>query len=382
MQLQHLLNLLLNCSLLFASAKDLYARLGLKKGASEKEIKKAYRQKAKDTHPDRNPNVDPEIAAQEFREIAEAYEILSDDRLRSDYDRTGQTAAEREAARREHASRYNQQQYQQRQQQSNRQRSSSGGWHFQFNFGGGNRNTNTRADPKIRYHPYYTNYATRRHILQCQNRVLSVTGLPHLERIALDDDTGLTDRYVLLAVYDSRVPQCENLLNYYVLFPWPFAGFTRENDNSMWWEEIMLVTKIDLAQGTQISKDLADLLGIDFEGDNKVRCPAVALFPRHSRLTAFDIWSLSEQDDPTKTEFREWVWHKLRMQITFKNKTPWTLHQWWLDGTRGKQLENIEPEGEYGCNTFISHSFLFRASFVEGRMLNNEVTYITGLFFD
>ncbi|KAJ1422134.1 DnaJ domain-containing protein, partial [Ochromonadaceae sp. CCMP2298] len=84
-----LFSLLLLLVLAIGDGKDLYSVLGIKKSASKQEIKKAYRQKAKDTHPDRNPGVDTETAANSFREIASAYEVLSDESSRRNYDRTG-----------------------------------------------------------------------------------------------------------------------------------------------------------------------------------------------------------------------------------------------------------------------------------------------------
>ncbi|KAJ6496464.1 hypothetical protein C8R47DRAFT_1114207 [Mycena vitilis] len=66
---------------------DLYDVLGVSPDASETEIKKAYRQKAKEHHPDKNIN-DP-AAGQKFQELAAAYETLSDPELRHVYDLGG-----------------------------------------------------------------------------------------------------------------------------------------------------------------------------------------------------------------------------------------------------------------------------------------------------
>ena len=66
-------------------ALDLYQRLGLKRGASEAEIKKAYRSLAKQLHPDRNK--DNPQAAQRFSEVTRAYDLLSDKDKRAQYDR-------------------------------------------------------------------------------------------------------------------------------------------------------------------------------------------------------------------------------------------------------------------------------------------------------
>jgi molecular chaperone DnaJ len=67
----------------------LYETLGVKKGASADEIKKAYRKLAAQYHPDRNPG---DVTAEEkFKEVQNAYDVLSDDDKRKQYDRFGST---------------------------------------------------------------------------------------------------------------------------------------------------------------------------------------------------------------------------------------------------------------------------------------------------
>ena len=72
--------------------RDYYDVLGIKRGASDADIKSAFRRLAKEHHPDRNP--DDKTAEQKFKEINEAYEVLKDEQKRAAYDQFGHAAFE------------------------------------------------------------------------------------------------------------------------------------------------------------------------------------------------------------------------------------------------------------------------------------------------
>ncbi|MDD5495327.1 MAG: DnaJ domain-containing protein [Dehalococcoidia bacterium] len=71
-----------------ATTNDYYSVLGVPRGATDEQIKKAFRKLAFEHHPDRNNN--PEAEAR-FKEINEAYEVLSDSQKRAYYDRYGRS---------------------------------------------------------------------------------------------------------------------------------------------------------------------------------------------------------------------------------------------------------------------------------------------------
>jgi DnaJ-class molecular chaperone len=71
--------------------KDLYQLLGLPREASEDDIQRAHRKLVREYHPDTNPK-DPR-AEERFKDIQQAYEVLSDDQKRREYDKTLNTSS-------------------------------------------------------------------------------------------------------------------------------------------------------------------------------------------------------------------------------------------------------------------------------------------------
>ena len=72
--------------------KDYYEVLGIAKGASAEDIKKAYRKLAREHHPDMVKETDKKHAEERFKEINEAYQVLGDTEKKQMYDQYGHTA--------------------------------------------------------------------------------------------------------------------------------------------------------------------------------------------------------------------------------------------------------------------------------------------------
>lgn len=132
-QLHFLLALLALSTNIIQAAQDFYKLLGLKRSATPKEIKKAYRAKSLEYHPDKNKE---EGAAEKFAEIAYAYEVLTDEDKKQIYDRHGEEGLK---------------QHEQRQGQGG----GHGGFddifsHFGFGgFGGGGRRQREQSTPNV-----------------------------------------------------------------------------------------------------------------------------------------------------------------------------------------------------------------------------------------
>ena len=91
-----LLGALMFTSQLVRAEEDHYQTMGLKRGATEEQIKKAFKKLAIKLHPDKNKD-DPEGAKHRFQKLANAYETLSDPEKKQVYDQHGEEGVKRHA---------------------------------------------------------------------------------------------------------------------------------------------------------------------------------------------------------------------------------------------------------------------------------------------
>lgn len=326
-------------SMLLVCGEDLYTLLGVSRSATSSEIKAAYRVKARETHPDKNLN-DPEGAAKEFRKIVSAFEVLSDDSSKRHYDATGSSDS--------------------RQNSDAHSRSGSSAHQWFDNFA---RQYFYQAQDRQQYHRFLHDPYLRSQIRSCQSRVIRFHSIQQLESIVLDDKQ-VIDRYVLLA-FVTPTASCRHELDNILLYPFPFAGYSAwESQQSVYWDEILIVGLVDVND-----PDSAGILDL-FDIPKDTRCGSVLLLPRgvsivsqkHKKPIHFD----------TNEAFKEYVWPALKIKVRFVNRSPWPLDFWWIDGARGVKQPVLEVGGSYETDTFLSHTFVFRPSFVEGNALTNE----------
>lgn len=155
---------------------DYYKILGVSKTSTEKEIKKAYRKKARKYHPDLNPN--DKVAAKKFREINEANEVLSNPENRKKYDTYGENWEEAEQYEKAR---------QQRQSQQQSSQGRTGGFSeeeyssfFESMFGGGAHSSgswSSRARAKFRGSDYNAElHLSLKDVFRTQKHTLTVNG--------------------------------------------------------------------------------------------------------------------------------------------------------------------------------------------------------------
>jgi len=317
---------------------DPYKVLGIRRTANQAEIKQAYRKKARETHPDKNPD-DQEKAEDLFREVAAAYEILSDDTARKKYDRFGH----------------------QKQQQQQQQQRGSGGFqgfhqraqeqHWRFHQEHQRQRRESLLNAKIK---------------KAQDRVLWVNSLSHLRNVAIDDDTGTVDKFFILALYHHG-SGCETTLRDRLQFPYPFAQ--QSDDLGIWWEDVLQTAKaLSTAQGRPDGEasDIAGKFGVDVSAE--AACPTFLFWKKGARLNRPEKIS----GFTSNNEFQTWMWEHLKVVAIFRNDHSHEVRVFWMKGQVAESNWVLAPGETQRRIVYLSHLFVARDTRVTARHMKKE----------
>jgi len=308
-----------------AAEQDLYKLLGVSRKATAQEIKRAYRRKALDTHPDKNKGIPAEEAAEAFRQVVHAFEILSDDQSRRHYDRTGRAP----------------------QQGASPGGGGGGGGGGRGNSGGGNWQYtftwNTYWKP-IRLKDKFE-------VQRAQSRVLHVVSLEQLKTIMLDDDDLLERNLLMCFVKPGKV---QEVAEDEIVFPYPFAAMSSQG---IWWEDLLQTVQIRFHRASELSKffGIPDAAHLD---------KPIFLFGRRGQPLSDQFDRLETSDRQT---FETWMWKQIEIQIQFVNEHTHPVEVYWIHGTRA-ELKMTLPPGHFESHTsMLSHEWWVRDARVDTR---------------
>jgi len=295
-----------------AAAEDnLYQILGVQKTASIKEIKRAYRRKALDTHPDKNTGVDPEEAAEAFRKVVHAFEILSDESTRRFYDKTGRT--DRKPGVHTH------------------QRSAQRTYTYYKR-----RSQRLKDKPDVR---------------NAQARILHVVSLEQLKTIMLDDDGKLERNLLMCFVIPGKIQQ---VAEDNIVFPYPFAGMSKQK---IWWEDLLQTVQVRFHR----SNDLSKFFGIPHTDEMK---EPMFLFGKRGQRLSDPFTKLSTSD---RQSFENWTWQQIQVVVEFHNRHTHPVEVYWITGTSARLQATLEADHRSTMTTMLSHEFFIRDARVDTR---------------
>jgi len=332
-------------------AGDLYERLGLKRSADQKAIKKAWYQLALREHPDKvtgGPQ-EKEVAAQRFKAAAEAYEVLSDIALRKRYDATG--AVPDDKAKAEAAT-----------------KSRGTGDDDEFGFddeGGGRPNQQSRGGFGFqRFDQFEVNLA--------QSRARRVRTLESLRRLL--QPTVSPRRFGLVGFYDAKDA---SLLKQGLRFPYPFAGWSLANTgDGFWWEDALQTILVSV--GASSFGNAGDGSGVGsllshFGITSATPLPAVSWVRRDDAMS-FVMVRNGEAALRTPDAFVGFVYGHLGATVRIVNHDHRPALVWWLDGHSAKRQGVVQPGDSFERSSFISHRWFCWAESTEGNLLTESAS--------
>jgi len=306
-----------------SAEENLYKILGVSKTATAKEIKKAYRKKALDTHPDKRKDIPADQAAAEFHRVVHAFEILSDDNSRKLYDRTGRT----------------------------QQGSGSGGggggggfhgfgnFHFQWNHGGQYRKRRLKDQFRVQ---------------EAMSRVMHIVSLSQLETVLLDDDNLLERNLLMVFVTPGDV---ETICDDEIVFPYPFAAMSEQG---IWWEDLLQTVKIRFNKANGLTR----FFNVPKGDELRAAKQPIFLFGRRGHPLSE---SFARIQTSNRQEFETWMWKQIEVSVTFRNEHPHAVELHWIHGNTAHNKGTLEPGQESHHVTMLTHEWWVRDARVDTR---------------
>lgn len=294
-------------------AEDPYGVLGIrtKDRNNLDAIKKAYREKAKSAHPDKNPDVDPSIANERFHRITAAWEYLSNPDQKRYYDEVQR-----------HGGRKQQQHYHHQQQQHEwnvnpeweRQRKQrQQHYHQQQQQHGWNVNPEWERQRKQRQRE-----EDRKHrellqsVQEAQASMLKITSLEELiEHKIVDPDTWRFNKHFLCVFVANK--NIEHVAQHEYLFPYPFGSKGR---NDMDWTALIQTAKVRFNKPTTLTKAFGVPRG-------KLSRPYIVLVQQGVRFDdlKYDVFHPQKTHNAHQT-LEAWILQRLHTRVTVINRHP------------------------------------------------------------
>jgi hypothetical protein len=281
-------------------AQDPYKVLGVAPTASIEEIKAAYRKKAKDTHPDKNPDLNHDTASHNFRSVVDAHDTLTDPKKKRLYDMNRQN----------YATQARKQQQQAEQQKAQR----------------GRQEKQKKAEM----------LAKARNV---QRHVARVTSLEELKLLLVsdrNDEQRLQKHLFMVFVANKKI---EKLVDDDLLFPYPFAGM---GENNVWWEDVLQSVKVRYNGAS----DLTKFFKVPSNEFAKIQNqPFIVFGKKGDRLDQFQIFSFKNNkysSDPHLL-LQQWVTNFLKVRVDFENHHHATVNIFLLTKGKKRLLRALPP---------------------------------------
>lgn len=298
---------------------SLYEILDVSPNASLPDMKRAYRRKALDTHPDKNRHRSPEQAAADFQRVVHAFEILSDSNRRRLYDETGNSTGEKNP--------------------------SNHGFHFYRTRGNQQRKPSYGGRTPLK---------DQFKVQEAKSRVLHAASLDQLKNVILSDDHHTVERHLLM-VFVAVGTDMEPVVDDEIVFPYPFAAYSEEG---VWWENILQTVKVryDALHPTALTRYFE--IAVFDDASTKQRNNPTFIFVRNGQsLETYQSLNTRRRD-----QFTYWVWDLLQTNVSFTNHHSHAIDIWWVHNQHQQYRSTLQPFQSTSYQCKLSHTFWFRDS--------------------